>query len=114
MLVYCICSLFRVYAIHEIAKTLGRQKCKALLFFHAFTGSDTTSFFKGIGKKKAWEAWNVMPEMTTIFARLGSKGVNSTVSARDFNYLQRFVLRIERILPILMSTKLIMQSLLKE
>ena len=91
MLACCICFLFRVYAIHEIAKTLGRQKCKALLFFHAFTGSDTTSFFKGIGKKKAWEAWNVMPEMTPIFARLGSKGGNSSISARDFKYLQRFV-----------------------
>ena len=32
-----------------------------------------------------------MPEMTPIFARLGSKGVNSTISARDFRYLQRFV-----------------------
>ena len=90
MLVNCICSLFRVYAIHEIAETLGRQKCKALLFFHALTGSDTTSFFKGIGKKKAWEARSVMPEITPIFAQLGSNGVNSTISAKDFKYLRGF------------------------
>ena len=91
MLVYYICSLFRVYAIHEKGKSLGNQKHKALLFSHALTCSHTTNFFKGIGKKKAWEAWNVMPEMTSIFPWLGSKGVNSTISARDFRYLQRFV-----------------------
>ena len=62
-----------MYAIHEIATALGRQKCKALLFFHAFTGCDTTDLFSGVGKKKAWETWNFMPEMTPIFARLGSK-----------------------------------------
>ena len=62
------------------------------MFFHALTGSDITSFFKGIGKKKAWEAWNVMPDITPIFAQLvGSNGVNSTIPARDFKYLQHFV-----------------------
>ena len=32
-----------------------------------------------------------MPEITPIFAQLGSNGVNSTISARDFKYLQRFL-----------------------
>ena len=91
---------FRVYAIHEIAKSLGRQKCKALLFFHAFTGSDTTGFFKGVGKKKAWEAWKVMPEMTPIFARLGTQGPKSSISARDFRSLQRFVCYVQETLPL--------------
>ena len=80
-----------MYAIHEIATALGRQKCKALLFFHAFTGCDTTAFFKGVGKKKAWETWNFMPEMTPIFARLGSKEEKIAISDRDFKSLQRFV-----------------------
>ena len=75
----------------NLQKTLGGQKCKAILFFHALTSSDTTRFFKGIGIKKAWEVWNVMPEITPIFAQLGSNGVNSTISATDFKYLQRFV-----------------------
>ena len=80
-----------MYAIHKLAKTLGGQKCKAILFFHALTSSDTTRFFKGIGIKKAWEVWNVMPEITPIFAQLGSNGVNRTISARDFKYLKGFV-----------------------
>ena len=78
-------------AIHELAKILGRQKYKALLFSLALTGSDTTSFVKGIGKKKAWEARDIMPEITPIFAQLGSNGINSTISAMDFKYLQCFV-----------------------
>ena len=32
-----------------------------------------------------------MPEITPIFAQLGSNGVNSTISAMDFKYLQLFV-----------------------
>ena len=44
---------FRFLAAHEIAKTLGPNKCRALLFFHAFTGCDTVSCFGGRGKKTA-------------------------------------------------------------
>ena len=81
----------RVYAIHDIARSLGKKKCKALIFFYNFTGSDITGFFRNVGKKKAWEAWGVMPEMTAVFARLGSRGIDSEISARDFRLLQRFV-----------------------
>ena len=44
---------FRYIAAHEIASTLGQQKSRALLAFHAFTGCDQTSSFKHIGKKTA-------------------------------------------------------------
>ena len=40
-------------AAHTIAATLGPTKAPALAVFHAFTGSDTTSFFAGIGKRTA-------------------------------------------------------------
>ena len=45
-----------------------------------------------------------MPEITPIFAQLGSNGVNSTISATDFKYLQLFVCVM----------KLVMQCSLKE
>lgn len=45
----------RYIAIHEIASSLGIDWCKALPFFHSFTGCDTTSSFVGHGKKGAWE-----------------------------------------------------------
>ena len=40
---------------------------QSLLFFHAFTGSDVTSAFKGIGKKSAWKVWQCYPEVTDTF-----------------------------------------------
>ena len=48
---------FRFLAAHEIAKTLGPNKCQALPFFHAFTGCGTVSCFGGRCKKTAWETW---------------------------------------------------------
>ena len=46
---------FRLLAAHEIAKTLGQNKCRALPFFYAFTRCVTVSCFGGRGKKTAWE-----------------------------------------------------------
>ena len=63
---------FRYIAAHEIASTLGQQKSRALLAFHAFTGCDQTSSFKHIGKKTAWDAWSVYDEVTEVFRCLSS------------------------------------------
>ena len=35
---------------NQIAVNLGEEKCRALSFFHAFTGCDTVSAFSGKGK----------------------------------------------------------------
>ena len=51
MLVYCICFTFRVYAIHKLAKTLGTQNCKALLFFHALTALAPLVFSKAYRRR---------------------------------------------------------------
>ena len=40
--------------IHLYAKLLGERNCRALPFWYAFTGCDTTSQFEGRGKKTAW------------------------------------------------------------
>ena len=40
----------RFVAVHELANSLGPQKPRATLFFHAFTGCDTVSCFSGRGK----------------------------------------------------------------
>ena len=39
-------------SIRTMYNQLGESRAKALLFFHAFTGSDTTSAFRNKGKKK--------------------------------------------------------------
>ena len=40
---------------------------RALPFFHAFTGCDTTSQLFGKGKRIAWESWKSFPEVTEAF-----------------------------------------------
>ena len=42
----------RKISIKNLAESLGQTRAQALVFFHAFTGCDTTSAFKSIGKKK--------------------------------------------------------------
>ena len=46
----------RFYSINGICATLGEPRSRALPVFHALTGCDTTSAFKGKGKKSAWQA----------------------------------------------------------
>ena len=41
--------------IHRYAEALGENVCNALPFFHAFTGSGTTSQFAGRGRRQPWE-----------------------------------------------------------
>eukprot|EP00732_Lithocolla_globosa_P001653 Lithocolla_globosa_v1_NODE_865_length_3166_cov_7.938966.p1 type:complete len:759 gc:universal NODE_865_length_3166_cov_7.938966:2838-562(-) len=53
--------------VNQMADTLGKEKAKALIAFHAFTGCDTTCFFFGIGKTKAWKAWESYPKVTDAF-----------------------------------------------
>jgi len=42
---------FRYLPAHEISASLGPEKARALLMFHALTGCDTVSAFVGHGKK---------------------------------------------------------------
>lgn len=55
-----------IYVLMQTSKTnfidiksirLHTEMKTALLVFHALTGSDTTSQFVGIGKKKAWKVF---------------------------------------------------------
>ena len=55
--------------IHELTTALSPEKIHGLLFFHAFTGCDTVSAFRGKGKKSAWE---VLPDASDVFSKLSS------------------------------------------
>ncbi len=61
---------FSYIAIHEIAASIGPNKCIALPFFHALTGTDTTSAFQYKGKQTAWETWKSYPGVTNHFQLL--------------------------------------------
>ena len=83
---------FQLLSINSICEYLGEQKCRALPFFHAFTGCDTTSAFLGKGKKSAWEAWNAYPDVTEAFLYANdSPFLPLQINSPVFNVLQRFV-----------------------
>ena len=61
----------RLLNIETISNQLGETFCKALLGLHAFTGCDTTSAFKGIGKLKPLKLLQKEPQFEKFFSELG-------------------------------------------
>lgn len=76
--------------VHELVNAIGLLRSSAILFFHAFTGCDTISAFRGKGKKSAWQTWNVCDdEVSHTFAALSQ--VPSEVSDHNLCILEKFV-----------------------
>ena len=63
---------FKFYSINHICASLGEEKSQALPVFHAPTGCNTTSAYKGKGKKSAWQAWKTHTDITEAFVFLAS------------------------------------------
>ena len=78
--------------IHDIAKCIGPDKTHGLLFFHAFSGCDIVSAFRGKGKKSAWQTWNIFPEVTPVFQKLNTYPV--VLEEKDFDAIQKFVVML--------------------
>ena len=55
--------------IHEYAKCLEEEICRALPFWYAISGCDTVSTFSGRGKKTAWNVGSVFEEATRSFIK---------------------------------------------
>ena len=81
---------FKDIPIHQIAQKLGQNCCKALLFFHAYTGCDVTSSMHGIGKKTAWNAWESHPEITKTFVAITQDPNSLTLDSLHMQRLERF------------------------
>ncbi|KAL9982987.1 hypothetical protein ACROYT_G005105 [Oculina patagonica] len=54
---------YKLHSVDAIYNILGASKSKALLMFHALCGCDTTSSFRGKGKRSFWQAWLAFEEM---------------------------------------------------
>ena len=80
----------KILKCHSICRNLGYEKAQVLPVFHAFTGCDTVSSFKSIGKKTAWERWNAFPDVTDAFIDLstGPEDIDSETQ----QLLERFVI----------------------
>ena len=74
---------------------MGKVTSQSLPFFHALTGSDTTSAFRGKGKKTAWQAWSGFELITPIFQHYSQNPFESIdVAGSNFKMLQKFVIRM--------------------
>ena len=75
--------------VHEVVAAIGQRKALGILYFHAFTGCDVVSAFRGKGKKSAWLTWDVCDEVTETFVTLSQ--IPSEVCDEDLINLERFV-----------------------
>ena len=64
-----------------MSQELGPDQCKALLFFHAYTGCDVTSFLKCI-KKAAWSIWQSNPRCTLTFEEIAKWPDHQTLTSK--------------------------------
>ena len=58
--------------VHDVCQKIGLEKSKGILFFHAFTGCEVVSAFRGKGKTAAWHTWNVYPNISPVFTKLST------------------------------------------
>lgn len=82
----------RWISVHDIFQYVDQEKVKGMLFFHAFTGCDTVSAFRNKGKKPAWQTWDICPEASPVFSKLGT--YPPTVDDCDLKILKKFVILI--------------------
>ena len=55
---------------NELYGSIGPEKGRGITLFHAFTGCDVVSTFRGKGKKFTLQIWDMCAEASDIFARL--------------------------------------------
>ena len=74
-----------------MCQQLGVPNSTALLFYHAFTGCDTTSQFFGKGKKTSWDSWKAYPEVTEAFLSISDHPFQSLqLNSHLFELLERY------------------------
>ncbi|KAL2092842.1 hypothetical protein ACEWY4_012640 [Coilia grayii] len=77
----------RLINVTSIAADIGQEKCTVLLGLHGFTGSDTSSAFRGKGKLVPVKKMLKAPKFVPMLAKLGD---NWTVSEDLIDDLEAF------------------------
>ena len=70
----------RCHPIHDYAKVLSQEICRALPFWFAMTGCDTVYMFTGRGKNSAGNAWDSFKEVTPTFVRFVGMRINTSLN----------------------------------
>lgn len=78
--------------VHDMASAIGPTKASGILFYHAFTGCDVTSAFRGKGKKSTWQAWDVCPQVSEVFSSLSR--YSPTITEEDIQLLEKYVITL--------------------
>ena len=83
----------KLFNISSLANKFGEQHCSELLGLHAFTGSDTTSAFKGIGKVRPYKK---IQKYRHFGAALSQLGDNAQVKPETQSALEKFTCKFYR------------------
>jgi len=84
---------FCVHSINAISVSLGERIARALPVFHAFSGSDTTSYFFRKGKKSAWQSLKSYPLVTEAFLFIWNHPFETLdTGSPQFKHLERFTI----------------------
>ena len=62
----------KVLSVHQMKDAIVDEKAADLPTFHAFTGCDTVSSFKSVGKKTTWQRWKFFNDVTKVFIDLSN------------------------------------------
>ena len=81
-------GLQRVLNVRSVLEKYGEQVCLSLLGFHAFTGCDSTSSFRGKGKVGPFSLMLKSSFFTALFAHLGETW---TLTEHQLESLEEFV-----------------------
>ena len=74
--------------------SFGEDICRALPYFHALTGCDTTSSFYQLGKAKFWKTWikehkNKNESLARTFTHLGDQPTN--IDPNDIDIIAKYI-----------------------
>lgn len=75
--------------ITEISKVLGPLQCPELLGFHAFTGSDYTSEFFRMGKKRSFKILEEYKDAQDAFAKMAKESLREDSRKVTMSYTAR-------------------------
>jgi hypothetical protein len=71
---FCQGQNLRWIPIHDVHSYIGIVKSREILFFHALTGYDVVSSFRGKEKNSAWQTLDICPEVCDVL--LGSVNIH--------------------------------------
>ncbi|KAK4304447.1 hypothetical protein Pmani_023602 [Petrolisthes manimaculis] len=78
--------------VHDVSSSITQEKSEGILFFHAFSGCDNVSSFKGKGKKSLWQTWDVCPDVSQVFKKLSK--YPPVVDEMDIQIIEMYVVSL--------------------